>query len=646
MGKTDRDAIHRKRCDGALEIRAEFCENNDQGNARNGLGVRLQVLFQGARAANARCRPPRNRTGPLRNAALNETDPKLSDPQVRLGPPEPRTPWLGLLTVLGLGFVVRLAVLDGAENIAKDGTVYLAMARQLGELPADRVLPNYHYHPAYPAVVGAIARWTGADWPDGWVRVGQWVSLGMGLLALVGLYFLARSVFGAGPALLTFALMSLSSRFVALGADVSSDAMAGALAVVAVALGFGASRLIKAGSTWAVAVAGGTGFVAGAGYLTRPEELLSAIVAIVPILLIGKLTRRQRKVQLASAGVLIAATLACVLPYAMVIGGLTQKKSLSDFLPTGDGVLPAAAVHAPAGILSSLRRVLDRGREAIGTGPTVLCIVCWATWFGRGILRLPLPKGVVIKPSPVGAIVLFLPLAVMIPMLVALAMVHEPEYLSSRHMLMPTLILSPCAGAGLAILVHWTLLLLGYLHRYLLRRAGEGAPSAGTHPLIWVTKHRPGLWSGLWLLGAMIPMMVVATPVLHEGKACYRQAGQYVRAQFGSGRYFLSTTTWVPFFAAAPPEQFTLAPAMPMWLDPARLRDAKADLRHGPSGAAGATYEFLALGADFLQDPNNAGLADRVMTDPRLELVWPVAEAADRPGSSVHKERVWVFRLR
>jgi hypothetical protein len=550
--------------------------------------------------------------------------------------------------VLGLGFIVRLAVLDGAENIAKDGTVYLAMARQLGELPADQVFLNYHYHPAYPALVGAIARWTGADWPDGWVRVGQWVSLGMGLLTLAGLYFIARSVFGHGPALLTVALMSLPSRFVALGADVSSDAMAGALAVLAVALGFVASRLIKAGSPWAVAVAGGAGFIAGAGYLTRPEELLSAIVAMVPILLIGKPTRRQRQVQLASAAVLIAATLACVLPYATVIGGLTQKKSLSDFLPTGDGGLPAAAVHAPAGVLGSLRRVLDRGREAVGTGPTVLCIVCWATWFGRGILRLPLPKAVVIKPSPVGVIVLFLPLAAMTPLLVALAMVHQPEYLSSRHMLMPTLILSPCAGVGAAILVNWTLLLLGYLHRYLLRGAGagDGAPPARTHPLIWVTKHRPGLWSGLWLLGAMIPMMVVAMPVLHEGKACYRQAGQYVRAHFGPGRYFLSTTTWVPFFAAAPQEQFTLAPAMPMWLDPARLSNAGADLRHGPSGAAGAKYEFLALGTDFFQDPNNAGLADRVLTDPRLELVWPVADAAERPDPSVHKEGVWVFRLR
>jgi hypothetical protein len=83
-----------------------------------------------------------------------------------------------------------------------------------------------------------------------------------------------------------------------------------------------------------------------------------------------------------------------------------------------------------------------------------------------------------------------------------------------------------------------------------------------------------------------------------------------------------------------------------MWLDPARLSNAGADLRHGPSGAAGAKYEFLALGTDFFQDPNNAGLADRVLTDPRLELVWPVADAAERPDPSVHKEGVWVFRLR
>lgn len=526
-----------------------------------------------------------------------------------------------LAMVLLLALAVRVHVARSADLIARDGTVYLHMARELCELPAGEVARRYHYHPGYPAAIAAAARLTGASWPDGWIAAAQAVSVFMGIVALASVYFIAAAVFDRRIALVTVLLLGLGGAFVEISSDVISDAQAVGLAMLSVALALGARRRLREGRRSAILLAGGAGLAAGAGYLTRPEELLAAGVAVVLLLAVGGLSRRGRKIQLAAIVLLAAVTFACVVPYAVAIGSLTQKKGVSDFVLAAQGGLPLAAVTIPIELLSALRKTLDRGREAMSTGVGALAAVCWATWVGRYVLRLRLPKSVLVRPTRVGAFVMFAPAVVMVPLLTALEYRLAPgasSYISTRHALMLAMFLAPCGGAGLMILVAWTV------------RIGE---RLGIKP-------RPALAFGVWLAGFAAVMAVWAFPVLHEGKACHRVAGAEIRKQSGPGHFILASAGWAPFYAGAPSEQFTCRTKMSFQLTP-RDTGSVGKLLARCAGDGQRRYSFLVLDSRLTAKADNPQLISQLRKHPRFRRIATFSSG----GKSGRKNEVWVFRI-
>ncbi|MCK4276955.1 MAG: hypothetical protein KAX78_10605, partial [Phycisphaerae bacterium] len=523
-----------------------------------------------------------------------------------------------VLAVLLIALGVRIYTIQHTENIARDGTVYLHMARQLAHQPLVKVLRSYHYHPGYPGVVAGAATILKANWPDGWVAVGQWVSLVSGMVALTCLYLISRAAMGHRCALIALLLFALGGPFVRISCDVISDTQAVAFALLAVTAGLGARKLLSAESVWTIPAAGAAGLCAALGYLTRPEHLLAAAIAAALLIGVGALTRRGRIIQLAAAGALGVWALAIVLPYAIAIGDLTQKKSLSDFVTAGGGSWFLATLCGPAGLTEALRRVTDRTREAMGTVVFVMGAVCWVTWLGKYVLRLRLPPAVIIKPTRGGAVAMFAATAVMFPLLVILEFNlgdDESRYISTRHALMHAMLLAPAAGAGVMILAEWTVIIGRRLK----------------------LKARPRLSLAVWVLIAASGVLGTSRCVLHKGKGAYRQAGKQLRERFGPGHYILGPDSRFAFFAGAPGEQFAPAAVMPPSLRVQDTACAENLLTKAFTEIGGRRYSFLGVTCRMPDQGANVELIEPLVANKRLEGIGQY--------SIGRAKKLWVFRI-
>ena len=529
---------------------------------------------------------------------------------------------LALLALLVALLAARVVTVSRARNIARDGCVYLQMARDFSTMPAGEVTRSYEYHPAYSAVIAAGGDLLGMNWPHGWVQVGRGVSIGFSLVGLLAVYLVARRAFDARIAWVSVLIAALSSTFMEVSCDVISDAMAVSLAAMGIALGLEARHAIRRGSAWSLALSGGAALTSAGAYLTRPEGLLAAGIAAALLLGIPTAASRRstRKLQLASLGILVGLTVACCLPYMVAVGGLTMKKGFSDFIAGSAGSLPLATATVSADLLSALRRAVDRLRAATGTPMAVLCIACLATWVGRYWLRLKLPQRVVITPREGSAMLaVFGPLTVLFPLLVALEFsLGSPEdgYISSRHMLLAALLLSPLAGAAVAILVQWSL--------HLGRRAG--------------LVERPRLAWICWTLGVTCLLAIRAFPVLHADKQVHVRTGQAIAEQFGPGCRVLASNAWVPFFAQADRRQFLQVGGVQSVLRPRHIKD-RAALETLLEGCRTDAPTLIAVTTNLLE---SSARPDRTLArlrgDPNLELL--------RSFRASDGDRIWLFRWR
>lgn len=444
---------------------------------------------------------------------------------------------VSVAAVLVLAMVVRWQVVVRAEAVASDAVTHLSMAKELGVEPPEEVLRAYDYHPGYAGVVALVGHSAGAESPEQWIAVGRGVSLVAGMAALVCFYVISRAAFSHTIALLGLLVVGLSPRLTGLSCDAISDTTALVAALGAVTLGIYAGRSMRHGRFRAIAVSAAAGLAAGAAYLVRPEALLAGGIAAVGLLPVGRVSRRGKTIAVLSLVALAATAAVCVLPYANIIGGLTQKKSVEDFL----GIIPAGGAmlaFASAGpkLPVAFWQVLDRGRAAMGNTVFALTVVCWVTWLVHYVLRVRLPDGILQRPRRDVAAMMAAALGVMVPLLTALEMQRagDGRYVSSRHMLLPALLAAPAAGAGLVVLAGWAIVLT--------RRLGK--------------KPRPQVAILLCLTVAAVAMVAETTGVLHEGKAPYRAAGGAVRFTLGDGARGLMSQRRVAFYAGSPPVQF------------------------------------------------------------------------------------------
>ena len=525
---------------------------------------------------------------------------------------------LAVLLLVGLS---RVWLVASAENIARDGPVYLHMARELTAAcppPAGHTFRRYRHHPAYPYLLGALSRWTGAAWPEGWAHRAQLLSAAMGLAAVAAVYALAVMTFGRKVALLSALAFGLAPRFSHIASDVVPEATALALGLWAVAAAVHARRAVREGRWRAVVISATAGALGGAAYLTRPEYLLSPVLALAALLSAGRLAGRKLAVQLAAIGAVLAAATACAAPYVWTIGTVTLKNMPVGQLRWGWGRAWLAAASVPGtSTPGALLRVLDRLSRTLGPAGAAAAGITLLTWIGLYLLRLRLPAGVRVVPRRPWSVLALLASAAIIPMVTALELRLGPRYVSTRHVLLLGGLLAPLTGAGVLIAAEWFRLCLRKLP---LPLGPAGAADAALAIALVAT------------LSGQLPR---ALKPLHAGKAPSRVAGLLLWRIGGGGHFVAGPNSWVPFYAGAPSEQFTEGTDMPFAVTGSDVASAEALLGRLRRADPYRQYRFLALDGKLMARARSAGLLEQLPAG----FLLPLGSVEDG------KEKVYLFSV-
>lgn len=525
--------------------------------------------------------------------------------------------WEGpaLAGILLAAVAVRWVAIAWAQTFASDGVYYLQMARQFTERPFSEVCNSYPYHPLYSLLVAGLAELTGADWPDGWLLCARLVSAGASLVLLLGVWALGRLAMGPVAAAISTLLLALAGPVTEASTETISDPTAIALAVAAGVLALLARRSLLNGQTRCLALAAGAAAAAALGYLTRPEELLLGALGLGLLAWPGGVQRRRLHV---AAVVLFLAVLAGgVLPYANVIGGLTQKKGVEDFVHLGGRADPLALVGMlgvnGVRLWEAFSRVITRATNALGVPLMPLLY----TWAGLVVFRhlpfLGIPRAVRLLPRWPGALMVFGPAVVMVPLLMSLNYQMDEKYISSRHMLMPCAFLMPLCGAALVGLAEWTL---------------ESAGRRGWPKIPWLS------YTG-WLAGMLAAACFQLLPVAHEHKGSYRQAGRYIRETYGPDLPIITSDLRIAFHAAAPAEQFSYRTQASYHLHAGEAANRRAFWRALEVGRRGQQPVILALTSRFNQRNRHYDMRRWVPEDYTLVRTF---------GGTGEEETVWVYR--
>jgi len=448
-----------------------------------------------------------------------------------------RPDWAVLLLVLAACAGLRGWLILHTDVIAKDGTVYVKMAREWTADPR-RVAKTYDYHVGYPAAMAVayplLEGWRSHPERRRWELAGQFVSYAASLVAIIAVWLTAGLAFNWRVAWIAALLFGLGHKWADLGADVLSDALSVCFQMWAVVLTVWAHRRLSDGDRWCVVLAAFVGLCAGLGYLVRPEALLVAVLAVV-LWTFHALRHKQRwALAAAASATATAVTLMCALPYALTIGGISGKKSVGDFVLRSASPGRVLASPDPAGWPAAPQQFISQLFEAMHPLVAFLACVWILGWLWERRLRgksaafvFPPPRG------PYGFLMLAA-LAVLAPLL--MSMYANVGYLSHRHVMFLAALLAPLAGAGAVVLADGLRELLSW------RRAEKV----------------PGLPVLLILVGGMaVGLSMHAMRPLHEGKAHFQHVGRLVAAAQQPGDFLMTDSAWVLHYSQAPGARIT-----------------------------------------------------------------------------------------
>ena len=429
------------------------------------------------------------------------------------------------MVVLAICAAERIWIIRSSPVISQDGALYVSAARNWNNDPA-AAIARYKIHMGYPAAMSAVHRMLPSAWVGdgiaGWELSGQIISLATNLAAIAGVWVFAMMSFDARIALVTALLFGLGRRWAVLGADVLTDSLAMCLQMWAVVGTIVVLHRLERASKWAIPQGAVVGLLIGGAYLVRLEALGMLPLAII-IWLIQQVRAPARQGWPVVLTVIGAAVLACAAisaPYVFAIGGLSKRMGDLVALPSEARAAAqiAAVILAGGGgeIVRALYRFVDKLSTAMHPAVAVLAGVWVLTWLVAKVGRIRLPKGVQIFPHRYCAMMILLTTAAYGTLLVR----HHVNtgVMSHRYLIFTAGVLSPLAGAGLMILVEW----IGVIGSRL------GAP-VGSRPL------------RVALLTAAIGggMFAHALRPLHQNKAYYRQAADFVAAEVGPGDHVL-----------------------------------------------------------------------------------------------------------
>jgi asparagine N-glycosylation enzyme membrane subunit Stt3 len=234
---------------------------------------------------------------------------------------------LSVVLLCLIALVIRITAAHNAGMIAKDGIKYLRMAEQFSQGRFHKGLAE-DFHPLYPLLIAPL--YPLFSEPE---RAGQFVSVVLGTLTLLPIYFLGLKIFNFPTAAIASLLFACHPYLVRTSAEVLSEAVYIFFYAVAIALGWQALTSKKYRYFFLASAAGSL------AYLVRPEGLLALFILALWLFVDGvRHFRRDYRRKLAVFASMGLAFFLLAFPYMVYLkienGSwmLTKKKSLKTLI--------------------------------------------------------------------------------------------------------------------------------------------------------------------------------------------------------------------------------------------------------------------------------------------------------------------------
>ena len=420
-------------------------------------------------------------------------------------------------STLLLGWVIK-----HSEPTSNVGLRYIEQGRQIERDGWREVVYQGIDHPLHPLGIAAAHRLFDGDSPGSWQRAALLFSLTSAVLLVIPIYLLGRELFGED--------MALPGAVLVMANAIVGSSVVNVLSETSFLLwwSFGlwaAVRFLREGRFLWLPLAIGFGALA---YLTRPEGILLP-VALALTMLILPLQRATRINWPRWAGAIILLIGGALLfsgPYVAIKGGLGTKPSIARVL----GLAPHSAPEA-----------LER-EEPLPRDQTMI-----ETYRLAGTRTIEALAGAVTKPLlPFALLGLFVALknrqrlreALLIGIIlgssvVVLVRLHATGgYVSARHALIPGVILTIAAGAGLC----WLTSKVAIPGRWL----GLAHERFRVGPAVWLMLIAPLV---------VVPYLRSLGPA-HPGPfAVYYSAGDWLAENTRPEEKVLDLTDWSLFFS-------------------------------------------------------------------------------------------------
>ncbi len=342
--------------------------------------------------------------------------------------------------------------------ISRDGATFCWYARDLGQQGLSYLrTPPAQQHPLFPALIlttQRVARTLGApDTPLTWQRSGQVVCglAGLAVIALVGLLTI-RLVRQLGLPLddrRTALLAMLLAAVLPLNVWLSCDVMSGQIH-----LAFYLAAVCWLVKLDAAPAALGCGLSAGLAFLTRQEGAVPVLAGLV--VLVAQRKRTAGKKLVSRAALLLLGFLVCAAPYWSIVGRFSTKKSLFEgwaeetalALPSGPESPGEPLTMLPRASAPALAKLETQDLPWYGLAPHALYKLFRA---GRVVVPLlALFPLINLRKRLFGPTLIGPAACATGHFTLTLALLAHHGYLSTRHMLVPTMLLVPLAAMLLA----------------------------------------------------------------------------------------------------------------------------------------------------------------------------------------------------
>jgi hypothetical protein len=377
-------------------------------------------------------------------------------------------------------------------------------------------------HPMHPlGIVAAHKILTGGKGAESWQRAAQALSLVTLALLIIPIYLLSMEIVGQRDAWIGCALVFANPLIAYIHVNVLSESTFllfwhwGVWAAV---------RFLRNGTFGWVVLAVGSAVLA---YLTRPEGLLLPASLVVALLLLPFLrsTRLNWKRWCVTMAFLVILPAVTVAPFVLAKGGLGTKPAIAR-------VLGLSARPAPGSLELEQEATVDRSEFDLYAVAARRAFKALRAAVSVILLPLGLLGLLWLGPSPaMRRAGLFFAVLIVLSMFALVRLYSQAGYCTSRHALVPAIVMILLAARGLTQLIS----VVAIPGRWL------GLPDA-------TLQIRPAVLCAVllcWIGWAVFPSL--SAPKL--AFAPYREAGQWLASHAANDGKVLDMTNWSIYFS-------------------------------------------------------------------------------------------------